>query len=176
MLSPVMTRSFCFLNAISSPSHAPLAHLKIIMSEAKQGVRAIHPPISSDVAASIEALQPEAPVGCCNNTTSSSRRHGRFLVQPLMDANISTTPSSIRAPSPAATSCGKPAPGLRLHSSPNPPGCLTERRPSRMIGRFEVSELYEESKTNSPAAAPVDLINELSVETGSTTPDKFSPL
>ena len=161
----------------SYPSHAPLARSKKIMSDTKQGVRAMHPPVRADVASSIESLQPEAPVGCCNTAPSSSRRHGRFLVQPLMEANISTTPSSMRAPSPAATSCGKPPLGPRLHSSPTPSGVLAERRPSRIIGRFEVSELYEESsKTNSPAAAPVDLINELSVETCSTTPDKFSPL
>ena len=70
------------------------------------------------------------------------RRHGRFLVQPLPS---SPAPSSVRAPSPATKQPGvlaPPPPQQQPASSPS----VTERRPSRIIGRFEVSELLPSVK------------------------------
>ena len=128
--------------------------------------------MSSDTSASqIPPLIPEGPVGCCQRA-SSSRRHGRFLVQPLMES--SRTPSSIRTASPG----GKPplGPNGRLQSSPTPSSLLSERRPSRIIGRFEVCELFT---TEESAQAPIstsalercksaDLIHELTMTGGET--------
>lgn len=117
--------------------------------------------ISSDasgsaVAAAIASLQPEAPVGC------STRRHGRFLVQPLMEANVggANSPGNVRSASPVSRRIGKPPLGPRVQSSPTPSvSFLAERRPSRIIGRFEVCELNNEdgklASPGSPAATPV---------------------
>lgn len=81
------------------------------------------------------------------------RRHGRFIVQPLLEAS----PSGIRAPSPGG---GKPplGPGVKLQQSPQPSSAaLCDRRPSRIIGRFEVSELFpvESLSINIEAMRPV---------------------
>ena len=118
-------------------------------------------------------LNPCEGPGAC----TSSRRHGRFLVQPLMDANLSTTPSSGRTCSPATK---PPLVPSKIQSSPTMTASLiSERRPSRIIGRFEVSELFEEPKasgcTNSPQMKSIDAIqNELNniSETCATTPVK----
>lgn len=63
---------------------------------------------------------PEVGVECCNST----RRHGRFLVQQMEEG--------IKARSPVCKP--RASPGIR--------SVLSERRPSRIIGRFEVSELF----------------------------------
>lgn len=92
-----------------------------------------------------DVLQPENPVEGC------SRRHGRFLVQPLQETPLA------RAASPA----GKPplGPG-QIRASPLP-SALSERRPSRIIGRFEVSELFAGEPSDSGVSATADLIQEL---------------
>ena len=113
-----------------------------------------------------------------DQSSSSSRRHGRFLVQPLMDASLSGTPCSARACSPATKVSVNPS---KVQSSPTL--CtvnISERRPSRIIGRFEVCELFDEQKagtgsTNSPQLKPIDAVHiELSniSETCATTPVK----
>jgi hypothetical protein len=102
----------------------------------------------------------------CN---SSSRRHGRFLVQPLMDSGISTTPSNVRNSSPATS---KIQMASKLQSSPTQSSILTERRPSRIIGRFEVCDLFDESKACSQpcnvALQSVDVVQKELTNTGET--------
>jgi hypothetical protein len=97
-------------------------------------------------------------------------------VQPLMEA----TPATARTNSPA-TKILPPVASSKIQSSPTPSGVnISERRPSRIIGRFEVCELFEEPKqltgsTNSPLLKPIDAVhNELSTfsETCATTPVK----
>lgn len=140
---------------------------------------------SAGIQASIACLQVDPAVGCGN---SQSRRHGRFLVQPLMDSSIVATPTSLRAASPANCSGSKPPLGpVKVQSSPTPSSSvITERRPSRIIGRFEVCELFsagEETKAtssspqivSSPPGKPEDLISMDLVgvtETCATTPVK----
>ena len=99
----------------------------------------------------IEPVQPEAPVSCCSSSSGSSRRHGRFLVQPLMETNSTT---SIRAPSPASGKppLGPPNSAIKLQQSPQP-SYISERRPSRIIGRFEVSELFPADEAGTPLIA-----------------------
>lgn len=105
----------------------------------------------ADLQPRIPVSQPEAAVGC-----AASRRHGRFLVQPLMEASLSATPTSARAPSPG----GRPplAPS-KLQSSPTPSALVSERRPSRIIGRFEVCELFESDAAQSPPCKSVNLVH-----------------
>jgi hypothetical protein len=105
-----------------------------------------------------------------SNPSQASRRHGRFLVQPLMD-------TSARNSSPATK---PPVAPTKMQSSPTPSGTfLTERRPSRIIGRFEVSELFDDQAACgcnlSPSIKSVDAVqNELNIisETCATTPVK----
>lgn len=108
-----------------------------------------------------------------SSNAGASRRHGRFLVQPLTETGLATTPSNVRTSSPAT----KPVmiPG-KLQSSPPVSAVLSERRPSRIIGRFEVCELFDDaSKTggNPVSLKAVDAVHkELSQggETCATTP------
>lgn len=101
-------------------------------------------PTGSSTCDTVPHSAAESPVECCSipSTSGSSgssthRRHGRFIVQPLLE----TSPCGIRAPSPAG---GKPplGPGMKLQQSPQPSSIGVDRRPSRIIGRFEVSELF----------------------------------
>lgn len=141
---------------------------------------------SLGIQASVASLQVEASVGCAN---VQSRRHGRFLVQPLLDsAAMSATPTSLRAPSPANSSGSKPPlVPTKVHSSPTPSNsAIIERRPSRIIGRFEVCELFSPAgddcksssspkASSSPPRKPVDLISidqTGATETCATTPVK----
>ena len=101
-----------------------------------------------------------------SNSSTSSRRHGRFLVQPLMDSGISTTPSNIRNSSPA-TAKGQMT--SKLQSSPPQSSILSERRPSRIIGRFEVCDLFDESKTsNQPCNVSLQSVDVLQKELANT--------
>jgi hypothetical protein len=84
------------------------------------------------------------------------RRHGRFLVQPLPN---SPAPSCVRAPSPASKFQQQPL------SSPTP-SSVSERRPSRIIGRFEVSELLPSVKPHIDSSATS------STASGDNTPQK----
>ena len=138
---------------------------------------------SGGIPASVAALNIEAAVGCAS---SQSRRHGRFTVQPLMDSNLSTTPTSVRAPSPANCTGSKPPLGPnKVLCSPTPSSAfISERRPSRIIGRFEVCELFsEDAKTscypqiaNSPTRKPAEDLISMDLggatETSATTPIK----
>ena len=103
------------------------------------------------VAASIAELAPPA------------RRHGRFLVQPITASPLQSSSLSSRSASPGSTA-------LRTMSSPQPSSAsvLSERRPSRIIGRFEVSELLPTVKSTNM------VIQELSTAStsGDTTPLK----
>jgi len=149
----------------SSPKQLPRAH----------GIRDEQCPGENNVGAQNHAGTSGQPEGA--GGSSSSRRHGRFLVQPLMDASLSTTPSSGRTCSPATK---PPLVPSKIQSSPTmTASILNERRPSRIIGRFEVSDLFEETKPaggiNSPLLKSVDAIQiELNniTETCATTPVK----
>ena len=103
------------------------------------------------VAASVAELAPAA------------RRHGRFLVQPITASPLQSSSLSSRSASPGSTT-------LRTMSSPQPSNAsvLSERRPSRIIGRFEVSELLPSVKSTNM------VIQELSTAStsGDTTPLK----
>lgn len=90
------------------------------------------------------------------------RRHGRFLVQPISASPLQTSSMSSRSASPGGTA-------IRSMSSPSANASLiSERRPSRIIGRFEVSELLPTVKSTSV------VIQELSTaaNSGDTTPLK----
>jgi len=107
----------------------------------------------------------DAAVGTCPVAASvaelaAPRRHGRFLVQPITASPLQSSSMSSRSASPGSTV-------LRTISSPQP--CVvSERRPSRIIGRFEVSELLPSVKSTNM------VIQELATAStsGDTTPLK----
>jgi hypothetical protein len=92
---------------------------------------------------------------CSDSDSSCSRRHGRFLVQPL-----DPSPCNFRDPSPKPPLAPSPGPKVKVDSNVGVP----ERRPSRIVGRFEVTELLggspdekENSSTGSSSVADLSI-------------------
>lgn len=105
------------------------------------------------------------------------RRHGRFLVQPIAASPLQSSSMSSRSASPGASranlkSSAAAASAASISSPSQPCGTnfsvVSERRPSRIIGRFEVSELLPLVKSTNV------IIQELSTAStsGDTTPMK----
>jgi len=118
----------------------------------------------------LDAVVTQPPMGVVAASVAElappPRRHGRFLVQPITASPLQSSSSclSSRSASPGSRA-------VRTISSPQPSSnasVLSERRPSRIIGRFEVSELLPTVKSTNM------VIQELSTAStsGDTTPLK----
>ena len=100
----------------------------------------------------VQELSAEAPVEGC-----SGRRHGRFIV------------SEVSGPSPC-----KPPPGPMRSSPMASPAAqfVSERRPSRIIGRFEVSQLFPDKTVSASVSTSAAMSATVSP---SPTPGMNSP-